>query len=85
MANSKGFGSDGSNSNILLFGCDTVLFKIALLSKLISDSTAFTTLGAFNWLTTVNETQKTKIAKLIKNSFTFLFITLFILTEKGTI
>ena len=35
-----------------------------------SDSAALTTWGELNWLKIVNETQKTKTAKLIKTSFT---------------
>ena len=35
-----------------------------------SDSAALTTWGELNWLKSVNETQKTKTAKLIKTSFT---------------
>ena len=36
----------------------------------VSDSAALTTWGELNWLKIVNETQKTKTAKLIKTSFT---------------
>ena len=43
---------------------------IALEAPSSTDSAALTTWGELNWLKIVNETQKTKTAKLIKTSFT---------------
>ena len=67
IAKSIGFGSDGSSSNKLLF--DDFATGV-LWTEWVSDSAALTTWGELNWLKIVNETQKTKIAKLIKTSFT---------------
>ena len=70
IAKSIGFGSDGSSSNKLLF--ETIDdFAIGVLwTDWVSDSAALTICGELNWLKRVNETQKTKTAKLIKTSFT---------------
>ena len=70
MAKSIGFGSDGSNSDILAF--ETLDVFILIVSFVISvfDSAALTIWGELNWLKRVNEMQNTKIVKLIKTSFT---------------
>ena len=67
IAKSKGFGSDGSSSNKLLF--DDFAAGV-LWTDRVSDSAALTTWGELNWLKRVNETQRTKTAKLMKTSFT---------------
>ena len=70
IAKSIGFGSDGSSSNKLLFETFDDFATGVLWTDWVSDSAALTTWGELNWLKRVNETQKTKTAKLIKTSFT---------------
>ena len=70
IAKSIGFGSDGSSSNKLLFEIFDDFATDVFWTNWVSDSVALTTCGELNWLKSVNETQKTKTAKLIKTSFT---------------